>query len=445
MTNDEDLSAPDAPADADSPAADPDSLFVGIFDRTGKFRSVKPLSRASLSAVQAAIDQLPEEDKSTAQSRRRSTPIPAMTSGHKTPLPGTEHFLVLTGSFGPSIEKQPSLWGDGGFDLLTPSGSLRIEGQTLKENTWLQHYVARELGPEGLKDLAGLLDVYIFLTKGRHQKQDVEVTAKQVLQRIGREGHADDNDEQDRLLNTAFYLARSYVVVHSSTQKRTTPLLVLESVIEDTDGNKTLRYHLGQDFFDALFGTTPRHYALPTPRVIGYHSVKSQHELLLSFFLGNRLALGKGHCSLYFVTVCTQSALYALERLLRGEKNRMRDAMQVIYALERLEQDELIVRSPHEDVDAILAVNLCLDPTTESQLAPATLSRIQRILPGLKGYQTKTLNAKRRIALQRLLNVEASNEDIAEEIPEYSTRLTFSAGPLLQLENQDAPKEAGPK
>ena len=420
-----------------------DELLVGIIDTTGKVRSLKSLPTDTISSFRAIIDQLPDADlKKSKKKAKRRPPLPAITSGHRTPLPGTDSFLVLTESFGPRIVKQSSLWPQGeGFDLITPTGALRIEGQTLNENQVLQQYVAQELGPEGLKHLTGLVDVYLFLSKGQDQKKDVEVTAKQVLQRIGREGHADDRDEQERLLNTALYLASTYVSVYASNQKRTTPLLVLEGVIEDQDGSITLKYHLGEDTFYSIYGEQPLHYALPTPQVIGYHGVKSQHELLLTFYLGNRLAIGKGHCSMYFTTLCTHSALYSPEQLAIGEKNRMRDALQVIYALERLERDDLIRREPHPDVDTILAVGLCTDDKMiKKSVIPATIERIQPLVRSLKGSDNRTLNSKRRVALQRLLNFETSHEDVAEETPEYCTRLVFTTGPLL---HQETLKESG--
>jgi len=422
-----------------NPTNDPDAIRIEITTNDG-LHQVRMVSREALPTIQAALDYLPtveERDRDTSPKRTRVPPLPAITSGHQTRLPGTESFQVITQSFGTGIEKQPSLWPEGGgIELITPTGVLHIEGNTLTENNALQQYVARELGPEGLKHLAGLLDVYLLLTQGRSQKQDIQVTAKQVLQRIGREGHADDRDEQIRLLNTALYLARTFVSSLSSsrsTQKRYSPLLVLESVTTGADESISFEYHLGQEFFEAISGSKLQHYTIPTARVVGYHSVKSQHELLLTFYLGNRLALGAGTCSMYFVTLCTQSAIYALAELQRGErgKNRTRNAQQVIYALERMEQDGLIRREPHPDIDTVVAVNACLDPRTEEQLAPATLARLKGMIRSLRGFQTKDLNTKRRIVLQRLLNVEASREEVPYEAPEFCTRLTFSAGSLL--------------
>jgi len=383
------------------------------------------------------ISTAPTEEQD-APKRVRATRLPAIIASRQTRLPGTASFEVITSSFGASIEKQPSLWSEeGSFELITPQGLLRIKGSTHNENTTLQEYVAHDLAPDGLKLLAGFLEVYDLLTLGRSQKQDVQVTARQVLQRIGRGAHADDRDEQMLVLQTALYLARSAAVVTliPSQTKRYTPLLVLESwtIPEVGDGSIALEYHLGQEFYEALYGKRPQRYTIPTARVMGYHGLKSQHELLLTFYLGNRLAQGKGACSLYFVTLCVQSALYSPAELQPGEagKNRTRNAQQVIYALERLEQDGLIVRAPHEDVDLVLAVNCSLEPSKERLLSAPTKARLKGLLRSLKGAEDKVLVGKRREAVQRLLNVDMSQEDIPEDLPGYCTRLTFHAGQLL--------------
>src|SRR5258708_5172943 len=128
--------------------------------------------------------------------KQRIPSLAAITSAHKTHLPGIDPFLTLTGSFGRGIIKQPELWPEGeGFYLTTPGGQVWVEGQSGPENILLQQYVASELGPEGLKHLTALIEVYDHLTQGVDQNLNVVVTAKQILQRIGRGEHADDSDE----------------------------------------------------------------------------------------------------------------------------------------------------------------------------------------------------------------------------------------------------------
>ncbi len=418
---------------------DGDALYVAIVGNTGEVRAVTPINPDDLPTVEETLKTL-RSVTVTAPTRRapRVAPFPAITSKHTTPLPGTDSFLVITGSFGPNVYKQPSLWPEGqGFDITTPTGTLRIEGNTIGENTSLQHYVAGELGPDGLKELAGLLDVYIVLTQGQDQAKNVEVTAKQVLQRMDKGSHADDRDEQTHLLNTTLYLSRTFVIGRTSKKTRISPLLILESVTTDEYGTIWLKYHLGEEFFEAIFGPKSKLYPLPTPRIIGYHGAKSQHELLLTFFLGNLLAQKDGQCSLYFITLCLQSGLIALEKLLPGQKNRMRDAQQVIAAIAQLESDGFIRCEPHPDVDLVLAVNVVLDVSEHESFAKHTRQRLEPFLLQLKGFKPAELKAKRRIALQRLLNIDASREEEQRENPEYCTRLTIVAGDQFLLKQHD--------
>src|SRR5712692_6018902 len=175
---------------------DAGSMYVAVIGNDGTVLDATPITPEALTAVQETLRNL-QAVSIKAKRAKRVTPFPEVTSQHTTPFPGTDSFLVLTGSFGPNVAKQPTLWSEGqGFDLTTPSGKLRVQGQTIGENTSLQHYVTSQIGPEGLKELAGLLDVYNLLTQGQDQMQNVEVTAKQVLQRIGKGDHADDDDEQ---------------------------------------------------------------------------------------------------------------------------------------------------------------------------------------------------------------------------------------------------------
>jgi hypothetical protein len=363
----------------------------------------------------------------------RVAPFPAVTSSHSTPLPGTESFLVITGSFGLNVNKQLAGAPEGqGFDITTPTGRLRIEGNTNGENSSLQQYVTGELGPEGLKELAGLLDVYILLTQGQDQTKNVEVTAKQVLQRMGKRDHADDRELQTHLLSTALYLSRTFVIGRTSRKTRISPLLLLESVTTDEFGTIWLKYHLGEEFFSALFGPKPQLYPLPTPRVIGYHGNKSHYELMLTFFLGNLLARREGRCSLYFVTLCVQSGLITPDKLQPGQKNRMRDALQVVTAITQLESDAFLRCEPHPDLDMI---NL-LETRGNCCLSEYTKERLQVLLARLRGFTSAELKAKRRIALQRLLNMEASREEDPQEHAEFCTRLTIVAGEQFLAKQQ---------
>ena len=162
-------------------------------------------SSDSLTAVQKTLESI----QAVSIKKQRATRIPAfpaVTSSHATPLPATETFLVISGSFGANVSIQQSLI-DGSFDVTIPVGKIRVEGQTRGENTSLLNYVTSELGPEGFKETVALLDIYNTLTGGQNQTQNVEVTAKQILQRMGKGNHADDNDLQTHLVNTLLYHA----------------------------------------------------------------------------------------------------------------------------------------------------------------------------------------------------------------------------------------------
>lgn len=377
----------------------------------------------------------PASKQASEKKRERKQRIPslaAITSTHRTHLPGIDPFLTLTGSFGPGIIKQPGLWLEGeGFYLTTPRGQVWVEGQSGPENKQLQHYVTSELGPEGLKHLTALIEVYDHLTQGVDQKLDVVVAAKQVLQRMGRGEHADDVDEQENLVRTASYVSHSTVTVVSSKQQRTSPLLILEGMYTE-ESEIFLKFHLGAEFYKALYGDQKQFYVIPTGQIIGYHSVKSQHELLLTFYLGNRLAVSQGEYAVSFLGLCVESGLYTLERLQLGEKNRMRDAQQILAALERMEIDGLIRRLPHPDIDLIHAVVAYSSPQTEKQLAPATRERIKPMLKQMKGLQTRELNAKRRNAFQRMLYT-GDTRALDPGIANFSQIVRFQAGDLLSV------------
>lgn len=425
---------------------DESSMFIAVLgddlDAEGSDIAVSP---EALSTAQRTLEQLGSPSEQQSQARRgRVAPFPPITSRHATPLPGTESFLVLLGSFGNNVVSQPTLFpeneGDGIY-LKTPTGALRVQGNTRGERRTLQHYVSDELRPDGLKELVGLIDAYRLLASGKDQAQNVEVTAKQVLQRIGKGAHADDKNEQAHLIRTMLYLARALVIKVSSRQTKISPLLVLESITVDEFNHAHLKYHLGEETFEAIYGPAPNRYPLPTPRVIGYHGMKAQAVLLLTFFLGNRLgnhlAQGKEACSLYFTTICTQSGLLAEEKLLPGQKNRMRDTLQVLTALLQLERDEFITLTAHQDLDTALVTNILLGAIGEEQLAPSTAQRLSPTLEVCKGYAQAQLKERRRIAMQRLLNVKASQEEQEVEHPEFCTRLTIYPGPQFVTKQKE--------
>ncbi|GAC1360049.1 MAG: hypothetical protein NVSMB38_43930 [Ktedonobacteraceae bacterium] len=404
-------------------------MYVTVVNSDG--RVITPIPAEALSAVQETLKSFKAVPVKTKRSTRTPA-FPAVTSNHTTPLPATDSFLVLSGGFGANVAMQASLLDGEAFDLTTPVGKLRVQGQTSGENTSLQNYVTSELGPEGFKETAALLDIYDLIAGGQDQAQNVEITAKQVLQRMGKGDHADDNDLQAHLVGTLLYLARTLVLSisvsgASTKQARISPLLVLESVTTDDFGNVHLKYHLGEETFESIYGRKPQLYPLPTTRLVGYHGTRSRYEILLTQYLGNRLGSGEG-ISLYFVTLCTHSGLLTLERLLPSQTNRMRDAQQVISALVQLEQDGYIRCNPHPDLDKVIMMNHLLGIIKAEQIAPSMMERFTTSLPHFKRYSKEVLTRERKTALQRLLNIDASREDRSKENPEFCTRLNIVPG-----------------
>jgi hypothetical protein len=368
---------------------------------------------------------------------KRVVPLPTVKLDHMTPLPGIPSFLVLTTSFCFFVKKQIShLGGSTGFDLATPVGRLHVEGNTEIENGFLQNYVMCELAPAGLKGLVVLIDVYRMLSLKRDQSQSIDVTVKQLLQRMGKGEHASDRHEQAYLLNTILYLSRTTVTSISSQQVHSAPLLVLENMQADKRGNIWLSYHLSVEFFNAIYGHESHMFLLPTSHVVKYHSSQDYHTLLLTFFLGNRLV--QGACSLYFVTLCIESGLLSYEQILPGEKNRLRNVQSVIFALLELESDGFIYLESHPDLDLIYAVNY-LEETSdrrEKLYSHIILQRLEAHILALQGLSKSNLKAQRRKALQHLLIVDTTYEDRAEEFPEWGTRITIHPSTLF-LEKQD--------
>src|SRR5690242_9066741 len=179
-------------------------------------------STPTIIALPLTLD-LPEEKK------RKRTRLPALRFGDQTLLPGITPFQAITQSFFPGAEKQYSLWIEEGIGIVTPAGVLTIQGDTSAEQQTLHDYVERQLGPSGLKYLLAFYDVYVYLTGGSAPEKNVEVTARQLLTRLGKGTHASDRDEQLLLKETAKYLSRIWVSSspRAATSKRSAPLLVV--------------------------------------------------------------------------------------------------------------------------------------------------------------------------------------------------------------------------
>ena len=356
---------------------------------------------------------------------RKPLSLPQVKQNHATPLPSTFPFLTLSSSFGPNVIKQPSHMR-ASFNLVTSTGMIHVEGNTESETVSLQHYVANELGVEGLKELVVIFDVYRLLTIGNNHLHTVEVTLKQLLQRMGRGTHADDRDPQNHLLNTILYLSRA-LVVETSSNSTTSPILVLDNITQD-NGNTWISYHLGADIYEATYDLHHLWFPLPTDRVLEYHARHDYYIILLTFFLGNRLAQGTYSC--FFTTLCMESGLLSYEQLLPTEDNRTRLALRVISALLQLERDEFLCIDKHLEIDAIFAANYLEESFERREVCyhPIRLQRLETHIPAILEKSKAELRTVRRQALQKLLNVEVSRADLVKIFPEWDTTITFHPG-----------------
>jgi hypothetical protein len=380
------------------------------------------------------------------QTKAPGRPLPALNSAHRTRLPLTNSFRGLAQSFGPAV--QPSLFNEqrqeaGTLELLTPNGSLlQVVGTNTAENVALHRYVTRMLGPEGLKHLIILLEAYYLQTQAAGQKVDARVSLRQLLIRMGAGTRADDREEQRKVMHSILYLASTYITSDErppeqemkplplARQKRRrkqdrkiySPLLVIERLKPGSDGSiqipDEVDYHLGSEFFDALFGTQQQFFSLPTALLLGFHAIREQQELLLAFYLCNALITAGGQFFTTFSTLLLQSALQSQEDLSHGH-DRLRDTQRVLLALERLEQQGIVRREAHPAVDKALTMGLATGKFKQEELAPSTLQRIEQEVAYSRHLSAETLRTGRRVAFQQLLD---------EHVQDL---ISFLAGPLL--------------
>jgi hypothetical protein len=371
--------------------------------------------------------------------------INASTPSDMTTLPMTNAFLGLVQSFRPS--NQSSTWIrkhiSGELQLMTPNGSLlRVIGKNDWEWTALDGYVNDMMGPEGLKHVLVLLDAYYRQTGGKNPEADARVSLRQLLLRLKKGKKADTQEERMKLMRTILYLARTHILSKeyadgagtrpqsfakqqelSLTPRHYSPLLVVEPAKPGRKGDihvpDEIEYHLGKEFFEALFGDQQQCVVVPTAQVLGYHALRQQQELLLLYYLSDRLAFAGGRFYVPFPSLCSQSALQT-EEMMRQSHDRMRNVKRVLYALERLETDRLVKRTAHELIDTVLLVELQTGNCTRDDLAPATYVRIQDELPHPQHSTSDELFSKRRVAIQRLLGEQGQTHAVL-----------FSSGPLL--------------
>lgn len=414
--------------DLRAPTARQESLRLTLQTKDGTL-----ISQAEIEPEQLPELFIPPETFSTPPTiaTKKRERLPPLTSSNITNLPDTPSFNAIRQSFGPGVVANFSLWQtpeERRFALEMPNGaSLTIEGNSHNESLALYQYVTTELGPEGLKHLLVLLDVYHLATQGRDRKADAVVSIRQLLLRLGKGKKADKHEEQQKIMKTILYLARTFSSSTKGNRRSYTPLLIIERLDLEPDEQgrfqipSEIEYHLGRQYFETLFGEQPQYFSVPTAQILAYHAVREQQELLLAIYLSNEISRGDGHCVLSFFALLVQSALQSQEDIQRGV-NRTRDAYRVLYALERLERDNLIIRAPHKDIDTILAVDIVIDAkSTLKKLPETTGKRVKKLIAtqGLDTCNQVELRTRRRMALQRLL---------AEE----HDAILFSAGSLLE-------------
>jgi hypothetical protein len=168
-----------------------------------------------------------------------------------------------------------------------------------------------------------------------------------------------------------------------------------------------------------------QYLVVPTALLLEYHSVREQQELLLAFYLSNRLALARGHYSVPFTSLPLQSALQTQDAMRQGH-DRTRDVKRVLLALERLEQDGLIKRAVHEQIDRVLLIELLTKSCKEGELAAATMTRIG----AERGHLERSGSKDSDLSAIRLANIRLLLDERIQAFP-----VQFSAGPLLQKQS----------
>lgn len=362
-----------------------------------------------------------------------------LTSSHQTMLPSNNGYRGLEQAFGRAVIKR-SLWEDEAQEhqIVTPNGSLlKIKGQEEFERKALTQYINDMIGTEGLKHTLILLETLFTQTGGRERLIDAHISIRQLLIRMGySESKADDIEERRKLAHTILYLARTWVTSQETKFEQETgprggkrpggrrkrgveytPLLVIEKMKSSVDGGldvpDEVKFHLGEDFYNSMFGPGGNFFYLPTLQVLEYHAKNEQQELCLAFYLTNMFYIAQKF-SVHFRRMVIQSGLLSEEEV-DHDQNRTRKALRIIYALERLERDGIIARNPYEALDTVLAVEYI---TRKSKLTEAqdiqvlemefsehTLQRIKKQYFYLQGKSTQELNEKRRKSLQYLLKV----------------------------------------
>lgn len=375
--------------------------------------------------------------------------LPPLTSDHRSILPSIDHFRGLAQSFGPRVAQ--SLWNteESAEQVLeAPNGArLTVRGENKPEKTALYELIQGGMGVEGIKYMLAAMAIYYERTNAVDCKLDARVTLRQILQYMGRGDHADDLDEQRKVLHYLLYLARTWVTARDTPQpgrqKRGRPsriaveympLIVLKALGSDGRGGlkipEAVEFHLGQEFWEQMFATHKRFFTLPTALILGYHSKDQPQEICLSVYLANMLNLNAGTFAIHFPILLIQTGLQGRQDIAKGE-HRTRAALRVLYALEQLEKDSLILREPHQDIDTALAIAYYTGKTTYTingremdRLSERTIQRIEQSSHHLSTLVPAAQRTHKRLALQNVLERVTNNS------------IKFRSGPLIHAQIQ---------
>jgi hypothetical protein len=401
--------------------------------------TTKTLDITCRAGIQDAPDQPPKPPL---------TPLPALTTRHQTLIPSVEHLRGLVQSFGLRTQ---GLWNsENSIEqlMMTPNGAhLAVRGENSDEQRALHQFITGGMGAEGIKYMAALLAIYYELTGAPDRKTDARIKLRQILQYMGRGDHADDPDEQRKLLHYILYMARTWITaldkIYDQSHRRGrprkgyreySPLIVLEALGGDARGGllipDVVEFHLGKEYWDQMFGQYQHFFTMPTRLILNYHSKDQAHEIYLAFYLANMINLSFGTFEVHFPILLIQTAMQDQQGIERGT-HRTRDALRVLYALERLEIDLLITRAPHPDIDQALAVEYyngkavkIVNGKPVSLLSEATCARIENAYRHFQALTPAERQTKQRKALQ----------DLLERIT-YNT-IKFTAGPLINTQIQ---------
>jgi hypothetical protein len=207
-------------------------------------------------------------------------------------------------------------------------------------------------------------------------------------------------------------------------------MIVIEELGTNEEGGVEIpdyiEFHLGKEYFNQMFGEKGQYFTLPTAALLAYDAKRQNHEIALAFYLCNILNVSAGEKSMYFHTLVEHTAL-ADEYQLAHDDHRMRDAMRILYALERLEMDGIIRRAEHRYIDQALAAEYY----AKGKATPISEQTRQRIERKYSDYRTLSEIERRKIRREALQNLLAmrKNDDQNDDARKYTIK--FTAGPLI--------------